>query len=52
MDKREIRKLKKEFEKLIKERGVDNLNDVEIVEKGLRLEEEMYRYSRKKEILA
>ena len=43
-DRREIRRLKKEFEKLIKNIGIDNLSDPTIIEKSLELERELHSY--------
>ena len=45
-DRREIRKLKKEFEKLLKNFGTDNLSDPLIIEKSIELERELYNYFR------
>lgn len=42
--KRKIRKMKKEFERLIKTVGIDNLALPEVIEKSLELEREMYEY--------
>lgn len=42
--KRKIRKMKKEFERLIKTVGTDNLALPEVIEKSLELEREMYEY--------
>lgn len=45
MNKRkEIRRKKKEFERLIKEVGVENISRPDIVEKAAALEEAMYEY--------
>lgn len=42
--RREIRKMKKEFEKLIKEVGVENISRPDIIEKATALETVMYEY--------
>ncbi len=41
-DRRKIRKMKKEFEKLVKQFGTDNLCNPTIIEKSIELERELY----------
>ena len=43
-DRRKIRKMKKEFEKLVKQFGTDNLCNPTIIEKSIELERELYDY--------
>lgn len=45
-EKKEIRRLRKEFEKMIKQVGIDNLTDPELLAKEKELEELVYEAQR------
>lgn len=45
-EKKEIRRLRKEFEKMIKQKGIDNLTDPELLAKEKELEELVYEAQR------